>query len=133
MLSQMNQIGNSPQIPLSLLQGRVQDWLRAPSGVPEVLPERRAPAADRPLSQIPLYFLRRLAVDDRLRADLEADPVRTLARHGIHVAAHQIPAVVSLPGSQALHETLKAHSTDEDESKARFFIGWLGSLIGGDD
>lgn len=133
MLSPMNQIGNSPQIPLPLLQGRVQDWLRVPSGIPEVLPERSAPVADHPLSQIPLYFLRRLAVDDRLRAELEADPARTLARHGIHVAAHQIPAVVSLPGAEALRETLKACATDEDESKARFFIGWLGVLIGDDD
>ena len=129
MLSPIQVGTNPPQIPLALL-GRRPDWLRAERDDLEVLaPESKA--ADNSLSQVPLLFLRRLSVDEGLRAELEVDPVRTLARHGIHVTPQQIPATVRLPPRSAVDRALQIYASAEDESKERQYFGLLGGLLDG--
>ncbi len=126
-----NQIGTlSPPMPLALLRQRpAGDWLLAEPGDLRVLSVPTA-GAD-PLSRVPLGFLRQLAADDRLRAELEADPAATLARHGVRVPPEAIPAAVSLPSSEALDRVIRASSSQEDESARLFYAAVLGgSLIG---
>ncbi len=118
------QIGNpSPQIPLAVLH-QPADWLRSETEPVEVNTDA--------LGRIPLTFLRRLAADERLRADLVFDPVATLARHGIHVDAEQLPPAVILPCAEALDEAFKVYASDEDESRMRLWYGWIGTLTGDD-
>lgn len=82
-----------------------------------------------PLNAIPLLLLRRLAVDEQLRAELEAAPVETLARHGVHIAPEQMPAAVSLPSSEAMEGALRIYASGEDETAKVRFSGFLGGLI----
>ncbi len=128
MLNPVDQIGiSSPQAPVALLcQRPADDWLLAePRGL-GILSAPRAAAVAHPLSRVPLTFLRRLAVDDRLRAELETDPTGTLARHGVHVPPEAIPAAVSLPSPATLDRALRLHATAEDESSAARYFGLLG-------
>lgn len=133
MLNPVNQIGTpSLQVPLALLRQRpADDWLRAETYDLEVLSAPRRTAAVHPLSRVPLAFLRRLVVDDRLRAELETDPVGTLERHGVHVPPEAIPTAVSLPSSQALHQTLRAYATEEESLALIKYVGWVGGFVDG--
>ena len=129
MLSQVNQIG-TPQIPLALLRQRpAEDWLSFEQDGLEVVTPESTDANDNLLSQIPLFFLRRLVTDDRLRAELEADAAGTLAQHGIHLTPGQIPAAVSLPSPEELEAVLRIHATAEDDSAFVRWAGFLGDLL----
>ena len=130
MLTPVKQMDSpSPQIPWAWGNESVADWLRAeadPTGTS--FPESSTPDA---LSRISLDFVRRLAADARLRAALAADPATTLACHGIYVDPEKIPAVVSLPGPDALEGVLRIHATGEDAAARLKFGGFLGGFLDG--
>lgn len=81
-------------------------------------------------TSIPLSFLRRLAADAGLRAELEASPMETLARHGICVAPHDLPADVRLPNSRDLDDVVLQYSSGDDDKYANptHFWGFLGGV-----
>ena len=124
MLSPITQIGAARQIPLALFrQSSAQAWLRVELDVPE-----STPAANHHPSRVPLAFLRRLAVDDRLRAELEADPAETLARHGIHVDPESLPAEAKLPRAQAIRDALRMYCGEEAEAAIVRHTGYFGGI-----
>ena len=47
-------------------------------------------------------FLRRIADDDKFRAEVEADPRARLAELGLQIDLGDLPAQVTLPSKQAL-------------------------------
>lgn len=47
-------------------------------------------------------FLRRLAVDDNFRTELQVDPQAALAEYGLDVDTAQLPRTVVLPKEEAL-------------------------------
>ncbi|MRX10332.1 putative modified peptide [Pseudoduganella sp. FT25W] len=49
-------------------------------------------------------ILDKLASDDKFRAQLQANPVATLARFGITLSADQVPDQISLPSKEELTE-----------------------------
>jgi putative modified peptide len=53
-------------------------------------------------------FLEKLASDDDFRAQVERDPVGTLAAHGIEVKAEDLPkaGTVALPSKEAIRANL---------------------------
>ncbi len=122
----------TPQMPPVLLrQWPADDWPLADPAALQALSVSRAIADSNPLARVPLGFLRRLAIDDRRRAELEIDPMGTLARHGVHVPPEAIPATVSLPSPGTLDQALRIYATAEDESASVRYFGLLGGLLDG--
>ncbi len=101
----------SPQTPLALLRQT-----------------HRFPAGRTGSEALSLAFLRRVAADDQLRAELERDPVATLTRYGIHLDPKSVTAHVSLPASEAIQEALQTHCDDESLTRVLRYNGFFGGL-----
>jgi len=86
------------------------------------VPPRRYPHA-------PMGLLRRMADDDRFRAEVERDPVAALARHGVQLDPRHLPEQVALPTREALQSFLEETSDSDGTAKPYSFMGFFGGLV----
>jgi hypothetical protein len=92
--------------------------------------QRPAETAVPASTSIPLSFLRCLAADAGLRAELEAAPAATLARFGIRVASQDLPAEVRLPTRRDLENVVLQYASGDDDRyiDPTHFWGFLGVI-----
>jgi hypothetical protein len=64
-------------------------------------------------------FLQQLATDDDLRARVEADPGRELARRGIHISPELLPAQAKLASKDHIADMLYVMGDDPENKLGR--------------
>lgn len=82
--------------------------------------------------QLPLAFLRQMTSSSELRSKIEANPVATLAAHGIHIDSASLPSQVSLPSQEILRLALlnyESSNADDAAIEKTEFAGFFGGLL----